>query len=143
MEDTPQLHSRRTLSLRFDIPISKTKEFWEALRQGKLVTTKCLKCGNVSFPPQADCPKCMGGDFEWIDLGTDATLVTCTHVRVTPASFAGTDSYTIAIAQLSKGPKVLAWLEGVEAEKAKLGMKLRVEARESREGNPYCVFVPA
>jgi uncharacterized protein len=143
MEDLPQLHSRRSLNLRFDIPISKTKEFWDALRQGKLVTTKCSECGNVTFPPQADCPKCMGGDSEWVELGTDATLVTYTHVRVIPASFAGSDSYTIAIAELSSGPKVLAWLEGVGAERAKPGMKLRVEARTSREGNPYYVFVPA
>lgn len=143
MDDGPQLHSRRTLNLRFDIPISKTREFWEMLKQGRLVTTKCSKCGNVSFPPQADCPKCMGGEFEWVDLGTEASLVTFTRVQITPASFAGVDPYTIAIAELKDGLKVLAWLEGVGVESAKPGMKLRVEARTSKEGNPFYVFVPA
>jgi uncharacterized OB-fold protein len=143
MDENLVLHSRRTLNLRFDIPISKTREFWEALKQGRLVTTKCTGCGNVSFPPQADCPKCMGGDYEWVDLGTDATLVTFTHVQITPASFAGDRTYTIAIARLANGLKVLAWLEGVRAETAKPGMRLRIEARASKEGNPYCVFVPA
>lgn len=142
MGESPQLHSRRTLSLRFDIPISKTKEFWEMLKQGKLVTTKCSKCGNVTFPPQSDCPKCMGGDSAWVELGTAATLVTYTHVRVTPASFAGSGSYTIAIAELSNGLKMLAWLEKAD-EGARPGMKLRVEARISDGGNPYYVFVPA
>jgi len=143
MEETPALHSRRTLNLRFDIPISKTREFWEALKQGRLVTTRCAKCGNISFPPQADCPKCMGGEFEWVDLGPDATLVTFTHVKVTPASFAGGGSYTIAIGELNNGLRMLAWLEGAGAEGAKPGMRLRVEARTSKEGNPYYVFVPA
>jgi uncharacterized protein len=143
VDETPQLHSRRTLSLRFDIPISKTSEFWDLLRQGKFVTTKCRKCGNVSFPPQADCPKCMASEFEWVELGREATLVTFTHVKITPASFVGDGTYTIAIAELQGGLKVLAWLEGTKGEEAKPGMKVRLEARTSREGNPYYVFVPA
>jgi uncharacterized OB-fold protein len=143
LAETPQLHSRRSLTLRFDIPISRTHEFWDSLKAGKFVTTKCSKCGNVSFPPQADCPKCLNSKFEWVDLGRDATLVTFTHVQITPASFADNDSYTIAIGELRWGLKALAWLEGVKFQDAKPGMKLRVEPRMSREGNPYYVFVAA
>lgn len=142
MADEQVLHSRRSLTLRFDIPVAKTHEFWDALKQGKFVTTKCKGCGNVSFPPQADCPKCMGNDFEWTELGREATLVTFTQVQITPSSFADLDPYTIAIGELANGIKVLAWLEGTSPEKAKPGMKLRVEARTSKEGAPYYVFVP-
>ena len=140
--DEPALHSRRALTLRFDIPISKTHEFWTALKEGRFVTTKCSKCGNVSFPPQADCPKCMGGDFVWVDLGREASLVTYTRVQITPASFAGSDPYVIAIGEVADGLKVLAWLEGAGPD-LKPGMKLRLEARTGGEGNPYYVFVPA
>jgi len=143
MSEEPSLHSRRGLTLKFDLPVSKTREFWDSLRNKKLVTTKCTKCGNVCFPPQSDCPKCMGGEFEWVDLGRDATLVTYTHVTVRPPSFADTAPYIIAIGELSSGVKVLAWLEGVRREEAKPGMKLRMEARSSMEGNPYYVFVRA
>jgi uncharacterized OB-fold protein len=143
LAEDPQLHSRRTLTLKFNIPISKTHEFWDSLKQGKFVTTKCRKCGNVSFPPQADCPKCMGGESEWVDLGREATLVTFTHVQITPASFANEGPYTIAIGEFPGGLKVLAWLEGVKPGNAKPGMKLAVESRISREGNPYYVFVPS
>jgi len=139
----PFLHSRRTLTLRFDIPISKTREFWDALRDGRFVTTKCSNCGNISFPPQADCPKCMGNEFSWVDLGKDATLVTFTYVQITPASFADNDPYIIAIGELQGGLKVLAWLEGVKPEDTKPGMKMRIEARLAGEGNPFYVFVPA
>ncbi len=142
MAEEPTLHSRRTLSLRFDIPISKTHQFWDALREGKFVTTKCRVCGTISFPPQADCPSCMSGEFEWVDLGTQAKLVTYTYVQITPASFVDSDPYIIAIGELSNGLKVLAWLEGVTLPEAKLGMQLKLEARGSKEGNPYYVFVP-
>ncbi len=137
------LHSRRTLSLRFDIPISRTHEFWDALKAGRLVTTKCTKCGNVTFPPQADCPKCSSGEFEWVDLGTEAKLLTYTQVLITPASFADSDPYIIAIGKLANGLNVLAWLEGIALEAVKPGMAMRLEPRSSKEGNPYYVFVAA
>lgn len=143
MSDPPVLHSRRPLTLRFDIPISRTHEFWDSLRDGKFVTTKCSKCGLVTFPPQSDCPRCMGAEFEWIDLGRDVTLVTFTRVMVTPGSFSAEGTYTIAIAEFGGGIKALAWLEGVRAEDASPGMKLRVEARIRPDGSPYYVFVPA
>lgn len=143
MDETPQLHSRRTLNLRFDIPISKTAEFWDRLKEGNFVTTRCTSCGKVSFPPQADCPNCMGSKSEWVELGRDATLITFTHVRVVPASFSGEGAYVIAMGELHDGLKVLAWLEGVRQEDVSPGMKLRLEARTSKEGNPFYVFVPS
>ena len=143
MSEAPSLHSRRSITLRFDIPISKTHEFWASLKKGRFVTTRCTKCGNVSFPPQADCPKCMSGEVQWVDLGPDATLVTFTCVRTAPASFADKEPYIIGIGELAGGTKVLAWLEGVRPEDAKPGMKLRVEPRTSAEGNPYYVLVGA
>ncbi|MDA4128009.1 MAG: Zn-ribbon domain-containing OB-fold protein [Thaumarchaeota archaeon] len=141
MSEQPTLHSRRSLSLRFDIPIARTHQFWDALRVGKFVTTKCKACGNVSFPPQGDCPNCMSSDHEWVDLGTDATLVTYTFVQITPASFVKNDPYMIAIGKLSSGLKVLAWLEGGKVENVKIGERMHLEARASEEGNPYYVFV--
>jgi uncharacterized OB-fold protein len=142
-EEQPTLHSRRSLTLRFDIPISRTSKFWDALREGRFVTTRCAACGNESFPPQADCARCMSDRFEWVDLGREARLVTYTYVQVTPASFVNDDPYIIAIGEFANGLKVLAWLEGVTVERAKVGMKLTVETRISGEGNPYYVFVPS
>jgi uncharacterized OB-fold protein len=143
LQEDPVLHSRRSLTLKFDIPISRTHEFWDALEHGRFVTTKCAKCGQVSFPPQSDCPKCMSGEFAWVDLGREATLVTFTHVEIIPASFAEDGPYIVAICELTNGLKVLAWLEGIDYEKAKPGMRVRVVGRKSKEGNPYYVFVPA
>lgn len=143
MDESPQLHSRRTLTLRFDIPISKTHEFWDSLRKGRFVTTKCTRCGRVTFPPQSDCPSCMGGESEWVDLGREGRLVTFTHVQVVPASFAAHGPYTIAIAEFEKGLRVLAWLEGADPGHTKPGVRVRIEARTGEGGNPYYVFVPA
>jgi len=139
--EPPTLHSRRTLSLRFNVPISKTNRFWQSLKEGKFVTTKCTDCGELSFPPQADCPRCMGGNVEWVDMGTEAELVTFTHVQVTPTSFVQSDPYFVGVGRLGQGLKVLAWIEGATLEKLVPGMKLRLEARSGEDGSSYYVFV--
>lgn len=140
--EPPTLHSRRTLSLRFNVPISRTHRFWDALREGRFVTTKCADCGAISFPPQSDCAKCMSGRVEWVDMGTDAELVTFTYVQVTPTSFVENDPYLVGIGRMGLGLKVLAWIEGTTLERLSPGMKLRLEPRESEGGSPYYVFVP-
>lgn len=141
--EQPSLHSRRTLSLTFNLPIARTHQFWDSLKEGKFVTTKCRKCGEVTFPPQSDCPACMSNDFEWVDLGTEAELVTYTYVQVTPTSFVANDPYLVAIGRLKEGIKVLAWVEGSKLDDLKPGMRLKLQARRSPEGSPYYVFVAA
>ncbi len=137
----PTLHSKRSLTLRFNVPISRTHRFWEALSEGKFVTTRCRECGRVSFPPQADCPNCLSGNSEWVDLGTDAELLTFTYVQVTPTSFVDHDPYLVGIGRLKDGLNVLAWIEGGDLQKLKPGAPLRIEFRNG-DGGPYYVFVP-
>src|SRR5438034_10864869 len=121
------LHSRRTLNLRFNIPLDKIHEFWDALSEGRFVTTRCSDCGQVSFPPQSDCPRCMSANPEWIELGTSAELETFTYVMIAPTSFVDHDPYTVGIGRLENGIKILAWVES-PPEKLKIGDKLRLEA---------------
>jgi uncharacterized OB-fold protein len=138
----PTLRSKRSLTLRFNIPISKTSRFWEALGEGKFVTTKCADCGRLSFPPQADCPNCMSGNSKWVDLGTEAELITFTHVQITPTSFVDHDPYVVAIGRLKEeGMNVLAWVEGGDPANLRPGAKLRVETRKDSDGGSYYVFV--
>jgi uncharacterized OB-fold protein len=137
------LHSRRSLTLRFDIPISKTSFFWEGLEKGKFYITRCTSCGNKSFPPQADCPKCMSDKHEWVELKGNGKILTYTLVQVTPASFVDNDPYIVAIAEFQEGIKVLAWVEGATLDKISPGSEVRLETRMSKEGNPYYVFTLA
>jgi len=142
-DEPPTLHSKRSLTLRFNVPISKTSAFWEALRQGRFTTTKCVDCGELSFPPQADCPRCMSSRSEWVELGTDAELLTFTYVQVTPTSFVDHDPYVVAIGRLKEGVNVLAWVEGVDHTSLKPGQRLRIESRKDADGSPFYVFVRA
>jgi uncharacterized OB-fold protein len=47
---------------------NRIHEFYENLREGRFTTTKCKKCGCVSYPPRVICPECYSDELEWIEL---------------------------------------------------------------------------
>lgn len=142
MSTIPTLKSR-SMSLSYDIPISRTKRFWDGLKEGKVFATRCRKCGALNFPPTADCPNCYSSDIEWISLSGEGELETFTHVIVKPQSFQEYEPYTVAIAKLKEGVRVLAWLSGASIEDIKVGMKVKLQVRTSQEGTLVYEFIPA
>jgi uncharacterized OB-fold protein len=76
--------------------------------------------------------------MDWIDLtGGEGEVETFTHVIVRPPSFAEHDTYTVAVAKMKQGVKVLAWLSGVKLGQAKVGMKVKLVGKPSPEGSSY------
>ena len=41
------------------VPYSKVSDFAVHLKDGRLMGSRCKGCGYKTFPPVADCPKCM------------------------------------------------------------------------------------
>jgi len=59
--------------------------FYENLREKKLTTTKCQKCGCTPFPPRVVCPECNSEDLEWVELPTRGKVIQFTEeVRGVP-----------------------------------------------------------
>jgi len=137
----PSIKSRAIL-LTQDIPISKNLKFWEGLKEGKVYATKCKQCGKLYFPPNVDCPDCLTAELEWVPLGSEAEIETFTHIVVRPTTFQQNKPYTVAIGKLKEGVKVLAWLNGFKLSEIKVGMKVKLVAKVSQEGNPTYEFVP-
>ncbi|MEM3874950.1 MAG: Zn-ribbon domain-containing OB-fold protein [Candidatus Bathyarchaeia archaeon] len=135
----PSIKSREVKIVQ-DIPISKTLQFWEALKQGKILATKCRKCGKLYFPPAADCSNCLASDMEWVELSSEATIETFTHVVVRPTTFQQEKPYTVAIGKLKEGVRVLAWLTGFKLSEVKVGMKAKLVAKLTPEGRPTYEF---
>lgn len=128
----------KTLSLVYKIPISRIKKFWEGLREGKVLATRCRKCLTLRFPPSPICPVCLSSDIEWVELSDEGVIETYTRIIAAPASFSGEAPYTIVVAKMKEDIKVLAWFEG---EKVSIGMKVRLLAKEEHGSLTYR-FVP-
>ncbi|MEM2336220.1 MAG: Zn-ribbon domain-containing OB-fold protein, partial [Candidatus Bathyarchaeia archaeon] len=101
------------------------------MKQGKILATKCKKCGKLYFPPAADCSQCLSSDIEWVELSNEATIETFTHVVVRPATFQQEKPYTVAIGRLNEGVRVLAWLTNFKPSEIKVGMKAKLVAKQT------------
>ena len=108
-----------------------TQPFWDAAMQGKLICTRCTKCGTKIMPPQPRCFVCQSKDFEWIDLPGTGTVYTYTVVRhpLRP----GLDEvvpYVTAVIELDgtqgAGARMQLNLVNCDPEKVRIGDKVRI-----------------
>jgi len=133
----------RPLNLIHGVPIVKTKMFWDGLKEGRIYATKCRDCGKIYFPPQADCPKCLKSNLEWISLSSEGEIETFTESHLKPQGFTYYEKpYIIAIAKTRDEVKVIGWLEEVEVSNVKVGMKVEITSRIQPDGYPVIIFKP-
>lgn len=140
MSSMPSIKTR-DIRIVQNVPISKTLKFWEGLKHGKIYATVCVKCGKLNFPPTADCPHCHSSKMQWRELSTNVVIETFTHVMIRPATFKHNKPYIVAIGKLKEGVRVLAWMTGFKFSDVKIGMKAKLIAKATPEGNPTYEFV--
>ena len=111
------------------VPCTKVGEFAEHLKNGKIMGTRCKQCGTVTFPPRADCEKCMASDWEFVQYSGKAKLVTFTQISAAPTGFEDMVPYTIGVADLPEGGRVLAWVRDIEPKELRIGMDMKLVPR--------------
>lgn len=106
---------------------AETAEFVDYLEQGKVMTTRCKKCGTNYFPPKMDCPKCLSSDVEWFEIKNNGKLITYTVVQYGPSGFEDDVPYTLAIGEFGDGLRIFGRLsKNIEEGDIKPGMELKV-----------------
>ena len=131
--------ARKTRPLTFvsEIPTQKLSEFWGRLERGELCASKCSKCGYTSFPPVADCPRCLNSEPEWVKLDGTGEIESFTRIAIKPASFAGQATYTVVLVKMKEGVKVLAWLNDAKPDDVKVGARVSLVTAISEHGPSY------
>lgn len=109
--------------------ISETKvaDFVKYLDKGKIMATRCSKCGKLYFPPRADCPEDLSTDMAWEELSGRCKLLTYTTAHFAPTGFEDELPYTIALAQCEEGVKLYALLsKDINEKEIHIGMELQL-----------------
>jgi uncharacterized OB-fold protein len=105
---------------------TKASDFVGYLEKGKVMATRCRRCGTNYFPPRLDCSKCLGSDVEWFEIKGNGRLVTYTIVNYGPTGFENDAPYTLAIADFD-GVRVFGRLsKAIKESDIKPGMGLKV-----------------
>ena len=110
-------------------PYTKVDKFAEFLQKGKLMGTRCKKCGETYFPPRADCLNCMDDKFEWVEYSGKGTLNSYTTIHAAPKGFDDIAPYTLGIVDLKEGGRLIAWIGEITKNEIKIGMEIKVVPR--------------
>jgi uncharacterized OB-fold protein len=106
---------------------AKVADFITHLEAGKVMATRCKKCGTSYFPPKADCPACLSSDVEWFEVKGKGKLRSYTKVNYGPTGFEADAPYILALGGFDNDIQILARLSRDIAEKdIKVGMSLAV-----------------
>jgi uncharacterized OB-fold protein len=104
---------------------TKVADFVKHLEEGRIMGTRCKKCGRLYFPPRADCANCLSSDIEWIPLSGRGKLVTYTTAYFAPAGFEA--PYILALAELEEGVRVFTRMsKDFGKDEIKIGMDVKL-----------------
>jgi acetyl-CoA C-acetyltransferase len=114
--------------------------FLEALKDRKILGSRCSPCGMVLVPPRIVCARCLEKMEEFIELPPTGTLTSYTQV-----TFPFLDPFTgelrpipycYGMIRLDGADNTLQFfLEEKEIQNVRIGLRLRAVFREKREGN--------
>jgi uncharacterized OB-fold protein len=111
-------------------PHTKIAEFARYLKDGRLMGSRCRQCGLISFPPRADCARCLSGEFEFQEMSGEGTVLTFTRIDASPAGFEDMAPYVIGVVDLREAGRLLAWFGQTIAEgDVQIGMPVQVVPR--------------
>ena len=123
--------------------ITKVNDFVSHLDEGKVTGTRCKDCGQVFFPPRADCYKCLTSNMEWFDVSGTGKLVSYSKLEYAPVGF--DDDLPYCIALLDYGDyKVFGRLASdLPPEEIAVGMDMKTVVNELPNGQVNYVFEKA
>lgn len=112
------------------------------LNEGKIMGSKCNKCGALALPPRSICVSCLGSEMEWVQFKGTGKLAAFTSIVVAPPymvkeGFGRGNPYTVGVVELDEGVKVVSRIVGVDSKKPeqiKVGTPLKAEFIKKREG---------
>ena len=83
-------------------PHTKVSDFARHLKDGRLMGSKCTKCGHLSFPPRSDCPACRHDEFEYAEMSGKGEVMTFTRIDAAPAGFEDVTPFTVGVIDLEE-----------------------------------------
>ena len=122
-------------------PHTKVEDFARHLKDGRVMGSKCDACGEVSFPPRADCPACRHDAFTYTEMSGQGTVVTFTRIDAAPAGFEDVTPFTVGVIDLEETGRLLAWFgETIDKTDIHIGMPVQVVPRMFEESVDIKVY---
>jgi hypothetical protein len=115
--------------------------FWEAAREGRLVTQRCGQCGRLAHPPRPMCPSCHSLDRELVDLAGTGVVYSYTILHH-PQHPSFDYPVIAALIELDEGVRILSNLVDVAPGDVRIDMRVGVRFAPTRDDMAVPVFAP-
>ena len=123
------------------------------LKEGKIMGSRCKKCGALALPPRPICVSCFSSGMEWFQFKGAGKLAAFTSIVIAPPfmakeGFNKNNPYVVGVVELEEGTKIVGRITGVEARKPdgiQVGAPLKAEFIRSGQGpdeKTYLAFRP-
>jgi hypothetical protein len=130
--------SREEVTMSNERPMSDIS-YQAYLADERIMGSRCSSCGERFVPPRPLCPSCRSFDMVWEEMPQTGKLAAFTCITVPPPALAaqgyGRDNpYCSGVVELDGGMRVVAMIEGVQAEKPQtinVGLPLQAVFRHS------------
>lgn len=115
--------------------------FFNQLKEnGKIMATRCSKCGMVFLPPRSFCGECHQTMDDWVEVGPGGVLVgfTSIYFSVYDGSIGRTrpSPFGAGLIKLDGADTALNhYLNESDIDKLRMGQRVRAVFKEEREGN--------
>ncbi|MCP4691314.1 MAG: Zn-ribbon domain-containing OB-fold protein [Desulfobacterales bacterium] len=119
---------------------TKINDFIDHLEQGKVMGSRCKDCGEMFFPPRADCCKCLTANMEWFEVEGTGKLVTYSRLQYAPVGFEGDLPYSIAVLDYGDYKVFGRIADDTPEEDIKIGMEMITRVNAPSEGQLNYVF---
>ena len=129
----------------------RAEAFADFLSKGKIMATRCKKCGVEYYPPQLDCSSCLSDDVEWFECPTDGKLASFTQIMVLPEHFAlskltipfGKASLTpspVGLLEVQGGIRIMGWIPKMSPNDLTVGERMKAIPRILEDGRVTIVL---
>ena len=128
-----------------DAAYTQIAPFFDALRQGRFITSYCPHCKKLHFPPRIACDNCTTEPLEWRDLSKRGTIYAFTAMMLgAPMGMERDLPFPIAVVEVEGTPfKILARLDDAKFEDLKIGMKVVLKVHKLPDGRVFYRYMPA
>lgn len=103
------------------------REFWEGVKQHRLVFQKCRDCGLLVHRPRPMCPRCLSTEKEWVTSEGKGTIYSWVNFVYANAAYPGIKvPYTVVVVQMLEGVRMISNMYDVKPEDVYIGMPVEV-----------------
>ena len=123
-----------------------TKMWYDYLKQGKIMGTKCKRCDGHEFPPVPVCNSCSSTDVEWVEISGGGELFSFAFSGMGVYPYTE-DPVFCGYFKLDEGTEFISWLLDVDSKPAaqeellkRMPVRVKAEIMELDENVSWPVF---